>query len=146
MSPTKILVVEDSELLQKGYNLLFHRYRTSGGEVIRALNGKEALEQLCRHPDVDLIILDINMPIMSGLEFLYHCKRQPSLSHIPVIVSSTEGEEDDIVRGLEAGAIAVQRIGIAERQIEIEPLFVEEFDIPAHTVYMHAIVAPGLPA
>ncbi len=106
MSPKKILVIEDSDLLQKGYNLLFHRYRTSGGEIIRASNGKEGLEQLCRHPDVDLIILDINMPVMSGLEFLYHWKRQSSLSRIPVIVSSTEGEEDDIVRGLEAGAAA----------------------------------------
>ena len=59
MSPDKILVIEDSELLQKGYNLLFHRYRTTGCEVIRALNGKEGLERLCQHPDVDLIILDL---------------------------------------------------------------------------------------
>ena len=106
MSPDKILVIEDSELLQKGYNLLFHRYRTTGCEVISALNGEEGLERLCQHPDVDLIILDINMPVMSGLEFLYHCKRHPGMARIPVIVSSTEGEEDDIIRGLQAGAAA----------------------------------------
>ena len=106
MSPKKILVIEDSELLQKGYNLLFHRYRNEGCEVVRALNGKEGLDRLCEHPDVDLIILDINMPVMSGLEFLYHRKRHGSLKRIPVIISSTEGEEEDIVRGLEAGAAA----------------------------------------
>ncbi len=102
----KILVIEDSELLQKGYNLLFHRYRAKGCEIIRAHNGKQGLEQLCTHPNVDLIILDINMPVMSGLEFLYHRERHPVLTNIPVIISSTEGEEHDIVRGLEAGADA----------------------------------------
>lgn len=106
MSLKKILVIEDSELLQKGYNLLFHRYRAEGCEIICAHNGKQGFEQLSVHQNVDVIILDINMPVMSGLEFLYHRTRHPTLSHIPVIISSTEGEEHDIVRGLEAGAAA----------------------------------------
>ncbi len=106
MSLKKILVIEDSELLQKGYAMLFFRYRKEGCQILSALDGKEGLEQLSEHPDCDLIILDVNMPVMSGLEFLYHCKHQPGIKKIPVIISSTEGAEDDIIRGLEAGAAA----------------------------------------
>lgn len=93
-------------MLQSGYRLVLQRYRAGGCQMLRALNGKEALEVLAANPDCDLIILDINMPVMSGLEFLYHCKHQPALSRIPVIISSTESEEDDIIRGLQAGAAA----------------------------------------
>lgn len=104
MQPRKILVVEDSQLLQKGYELLFRRYRSKGAEILHALNGQEGLDELGKNPDCDLIILDINMPVMSGLEFLARCKRQPAYSRIPVIISSTEGHEDDVMRGLKAGA------------------------------------------
>lgn len=102
----KILVVEDSELLQKGYDLIFRRYRRGGCTLVRASNGKEGLERLIEHPDCDLIILDINMPEMSGLEFLRLCRSQRPFQKIPVIIISTEGEDEDIMRGLKAGANA----------------------------------------
>lgn len=102
----KILVIDDSEFLQMGYNILFLRYRNDGCQVIRAGNGQEGLDRLRENPDTDLIILDINMPVMSGLEFLRRCKRQPATTRIPVIISSSEGAEEDIISGLKEGAAA----------------------------------------
>ena len=107
-TPRKVLIVEDSELLQTSYSLLFpllfQRHRAEGCEIVRAMNGEEGLRRLTEHPDCDLIVLDINMPVMSGLEFLEHCKGVSLFADIPVIICSTEGEEEDIIRGLEAGA------------------------------------------
>lgn len=100
----KILIVEDSQLLHRMYEMVFHQFRAGGGELLHAMNGREALSLLAQNADVDLILLDINMPVMSGLEFLHHCKREQVFRHIPVIVISTEGKRDDTVRALEAGA------------------------------------------
>lgn len=104
MSMHKILIVEDSELLHRMYDLILLRYRKAGAKIVHANNGREALGKLNAHPDVDLIILDINMPVMSGLEFLTHCKQEKVFQGIPVIIVSTEGKEEDTLRGLKAGA------------------------------------------
>lgn len=106
MKLNKILIVEDSELLHRMYDVVFRQHRVDGGVLLHAYNGKEALGHLAQHPDADLILLDINMPVMSGLEFLLHCKEQQVFREIPVIIISTEGKEEDTVRGLQAGARA----------------------------------------
>ncbi len=100
----KILVVEDSELLHRMYDLIFMRYKAQGCTILHAFNGQEALVRLAEHPDVALIVLDINMPLMSGLEFLLHCKKEKIFENIPVVIISTEGKEQDTIRGLQAGA------------------------------------------
>ena len=99
-----ILIVEDSELLHRMYEMVFHQHRSSGGKLMHAMNGHEALNILARNADVDLILLDINMPVMSGLEFLQHFRREPVFRHIPIIVISTEGKREDTIRALEMGA------------------------------------------
>lgn len=104
MELKKVLVVEDSELLHRMYDLILMRYRNSGGVVLHAYDGREGLSILAENPDTQLILLDINMPVMSGLEFLLHVKKEGVFLHIPVIIISTEGKEADTVRGLEAGA------------------------------------------
>lgn len=99
----KVLIVEDSALQAKMYKNVF---RTDPGcHLVFASNGLEALDQLALHNDMQLIILDINMPRMDGLSFLEAMKLQ-GYGHIPVIVISTEGKDDDIRRALEAGAKA----------------------------------------
>ncbi len=100
----KIMVVEDSELLHRMYDMIFMRYTGSGTQLVHCLNGREALTQLNNHPDTDVIILDINMPVMSGLEFLQHCKQEEVFGYIPIIIVSTEGKEEDTLRGLKYGA------------------------------------------
>lgn len=102
--PRKILIVEDSELLHRMYEVVFRSQRRNGCLLLHALNGREALQCLSEHPDTDLIVLDINMPVMSGLEFLAHCKREQVFHEIPVIIVSTEGKHEDTVRALRGGA------------------------------------------
>lgn len=75
-------------------------------DLVHATDGLEALQRLGEHSDIDLILLDINMPYMNGLEFLDSVKQDAALADIPVIIISTEGKEEDTIRGLEAGAAA----------------------------------------
>lgn len=105
-SPAKILAVDDSELIHRMYDLTLMRYRRHGCEVLHARNGLEALAVLREHRDVDIIVLDINMPVMDGLSFLQERQRMQEFGEIPVVIVSTEGREADTIRGLEAGATA----------------------------------------
>src|SRR5262245_60036739 len=100
----KILVVEDSQLLHRMFDMVLTR--GPGFQVVHALNGKEGLERLAENPDVEVILLDINMPQMNGLEFLGKIQAESGLKDIPVVIVSTEGKEEDIIRGLRAGAKA----------------------------------------
>ena len=97
----KVLVVEDSRLIHKMYEVMLRPCM-----LIAAHDGREGLARLAENPDVDVIILDINMPHMTGLEFLSQVKAKPEFVGIPVIIVSTEGKEEDVARGLKAGAIA----------------------------------------
>jgi CheY-like chemotaxis protein len=102
--PVKILVVDDSTLLHKMYDLALRAYRACAIEPHFASNGRDGLVQLQAHPDVALILLDVNMPTMSGLEFLRHVKAEPAMAHVPVVMQSTEDQQDDVRRALDAGA------------------------------------------
>ena len=104
MALKKVLVVDDSELVHKMHGLVLARYHDC--EILHTYNGNQALEMLHKHPDVQLILLDINMPVMDGLRFLQARNQLGVFTHIPVIIISTEGKEDDTKRGMEAGAVA----------------------------------------
>jgi two-component system chemotaxis response regulator CheY len=104
MRPKKALVIDDSKLIHKMFSVLLRNC-----ELVHAHDGREALQRLQEHPDVEVILLDINMPNMNGLEFLDVVKRDGALAGIPVIIISTEGKEEDTIRGLEAGAAAYIR-------------------------------------
>jgi two-component system chemotaxis response regulator CheY len=101
MQPNKILVIDDSKLIHRMFSVILPKT-----VLVSALDGQEALTRLAEHPDTDLIFLDINMPKMNGLEFLTQVKADPALAAIPVVIISTEGKEEDTLRGLRAGAAA----------------------------------------
>lgn len=101
MQPNKILVVDDSKLMHKVYEVMLRQY-----PLVYAVDGHDALRQLEHHDDVDLILLDINMPKMNGLELLAELRARDEWSSLPVIVITTEGKEEATQRGLEAGAVA----------------------------------------
>lgn len=84
------------------YKLVFMRYKEC--ELREALNGLEAFEILSQDNDFDLIILDINMPVMNGIQFMEKLKEGNLHRHIPIIVISTEGKEEDTVRAMKLGA------------------------------------------
>jgi two-component system, chemotaxis family, chemotaxis protein CheY len=88
----KILIVDDSAALQQTYKLTFSRYMC---QIIPALSGQEGLNSLASYPDTHLLIVDINMPHMNGLEFIKKVKEQEAYSNIPIIIVSTRGREND---------------------------------------------------
>lgn len=102
--PKKILVVEDSELLHQMFDLLLLRYRVDGCQVLHAYDGRQALAELSEHPDCDIVFLDLVMPVMTGLEFLEHRRSSGLHRDVPVVIVTTKGSEDDVRRGLQAGA------------------------------------------
>lgn len=101
MEPNKILVVDDSKLMHKVFEVMLRHY-----PMVYAVDGRDALDKLDEHDDIDLILLDINMPNMDGIEFLSELRGRDEGSDLPVIIISTEGKEEDTRRGLEAGAVA----------------------------------------
>lgn len=74
--------------------------------VVFASDGLEALAKLEEYSDIDLALLDINMPNMTGLEVLERLRAYGTLDRLAVIIVSTEGHDDQIQRGLAAGATA----------------------------------------
>jgi len=98
--PSTILVVEDTELLRRMYS---DRLSADGHRVLSASDGLEALSML-RAETPDLVLLDLVMPKMSGLEVLELMNKDPRLSRVPVLILSNLGQDDDIRRGLELGA------------------------------------------
>jgi two-component system chemotaxis response regulator CheY len=101
VQPRKVLVVEDSKLMQKMYEVMLRQYA-----LVYASDGRQALERLREHEDVDLVLLDVNMPNMNGLEFLEQVRAGGGRDGMAVIIITTEGRDDATARGLEAGAAA----------------------------------------
>ena len=99
----KVLIVDDSTLIHQMYRLVLNRYNC---DIVDAMNGQEALDLLELHQGVQLILLDINMPVMNGVQFMEKARLNPAIRNIPVIIISTEGKESDTLRGLQLGAKA----------------------------------------
>ncbi|HXX81376.1 MAG TPA: response regulator [Thermodesulfovibrionales bacterium] len=98
----KVLIVDDSKLIHQMYELVFMRYKEC--TLVDAMNGLEALEILSREDGFDLILLDINMPVMNGIQFMEKLKETGAHRTIPVIVISTEGKEEETIRAMNLGA------------------------------------------
>ena len=106
MNSHKILIVEDSLLLHRMYQLMLYPFVGRTGGLLHAYDGPQAFDLLEKHPDTALIILDTTLPQMSGFEVLRRFKDKPSVKSIPVVVVSTEGRQEHIEQGLQAGAYA----------------------------------------
>jgi len=99
-----ILVVDDSPIMRQ---VIKKTVRVSGadiGEIYEANNGLEGLEQ-ARSNWIDLILTDINMPVMNGVEFIRNLKTDDELKSIPVMVISTEGRDEVVQEAMELGAV-----------------------------------------
>jgi two-component system phosphate regulon response regulator PhoB len=100
MARERILVVDDEpdilELVQ--YNLKKDNY-----DVVGVMSGEEALARVQNSPP-DLVVLDLMLPGMDGLEVCKQLKQEPRTTTIPLIMLSARGEEADVVAGLELGA------------------------------------------
>jgi two-component system chemotaxis response regulator CheY len=91
----RLLVVEDSPLLRKMFGLAFPHQLN---DLKPAENGREAMELLDRSTEpFDAVLLDLRMPDMDGVEFLRALRRQPVHGRTPVIVTTAEADDSDLV-------------------------------------------------
>jgi len=97
----KVLVVDDSPTVRSLHSYIL---KANGYDVETASNGVEAIEKLYVTPDVKIVVADINMPKMDGIEFVRTIRQNEAYRDLPVIIVSSEGENDDIQKGMEAGA------------------------------------------
>jgi chemotaxis family two-component system sensor histidine kinase/response regulator PixL len=88
--PKVILVVDDAISLRQTISLTLQK---SGYQVIQAQNGVEALEKLQLHPEIQVVISDLEMPRMNGFEFLSNLRQHPNFAKIPVIILTSRSAE-----------------------------------------------------
>lgn len=98
----KIITVDDSPSVRK---MVEFSLKSKGYAMGSAGDGIEALE-LMRQEPFDAVILDVNMPRMNGLEFLENIKNDENLAAIPVIMLTTEGQDEDRDKAMALGATA----------------------------------------
>ncbi len=97
----KILSADDSSMIRR---VIRGAVEMVGHELLEAKDGKEALEVLEKHQDIGLILLDWNMPNLDGLSVLKAVKADSRISHIPVVMVTTEVERSKVVEAIKAGA------------------------------------------
>ena len=104
----KALIIDDSAVMRKVVERALRQAGLPLSTVLEAANGKEGLEVLRRDSltevPLDLILSDINMPVMCGLEFLEQRSAQQLAPDVPVVMITTEGSEPLVLRALAAGA------------------------------------------
>lgn len=117
----KILVVDDEEDLEMLFRQKYRQKIRSGEyEMHFALNGQKAIETLTEHPDIDLILSDINMPVMDGLTLLSNTKVQNPLSKTVII--SAYGDMENIRKAMNLGAFdfVTKPVDFQDLEITIE--------------------------
>lgn len=95
-----ILIVDDEEEIR---DLIAYNLQKEGYQTFSSGNGLEALKQLTHH-SIDLILLDVMMPEMDGIEFCTHLRSKPEYDHIIVCFLTARGEDYSQIAGLDAGA------------------------------------------
>ncbi|HQT95590.1 MAG TPA: response regulator, partial [Thermoanaerobaculaceae bacterium] len=95
-----LLVVDDNP---ENRDMLTRRLRRRGYDVVEAEDGLKALE-LAAGREFDVVLLDVMMPVMDGLETLRHLRRTRSVAELPVIMATAKGESEDVVEALTLGA------------------------------------------
>jgi two-component system chemotaxis response regulator CheY len=114
--PVDLLIVDDSVTVRKVLQRLLRQAELPVGEVVEARDGEEALAALASRT-VHLILTDINMPNMNGLELLRRLKSDSKLCRIPVIVISTDGGKSTVLKAAELGAAGFIRMPFTTEQI-----------------------------
>lgn len=105
-APRTFLIVDDSRLHHQMYQLIFGRPALAGSKLLHAHDGRQGYALFTAHPEVEMVFLDLNMPIMTGLEFLERRTAEQLHPHVPVVLVTTESSVEDEERGMSAGAWA----------------------------------------
>ena len=114
--PLRLLVVDDSSIIRRVVIRTLKMVLSSIGSISEAANGVEALAIL-EDTEVDLILTDINMDDMGGIELISRIKADDNLKEIPIVVISTEGNENRVAQLLEQGAVGYIKKPFTPEQI-----------------------------
>jgi two-component system, chemotaxis family, chemotaxis protein CheY len=124
MSTYKVLVVEDSPTMRQ--LIVFALKRIRGFQIVEASDGVDGLKKISSDK-FDLILTDINMPIMDGLKLVSLVRSDPGYKDVPIVIITTEGAGEDRERALALGANdyitkpiqTAQIINVAKRLLQI---------------------------
>jgi two-component system chemotaxis response regulator CheY len=112
-----VLIVDDSAAIRKILQRVLRQTDLPIGTIFEAGDGREALESLKTNA-VGLILSDINMPNMDGLEFLTELKASEAWMKVPVVMVSTEGSQAKVLEAVEKGAVGYVRKPFTAEQIK----------------------------
>jgi len=98
----KLLIIDDSAVFRK---IVSVHLKNAGYEITEGVDGQDGLKKL-NESQPDLIVCDVNMPNMDGISFLKEVKKNPDFKFTPIIMLTTESQEEKKKEGLDAGARA----------------------------------------
>ena len=124
-----VMVVDDSAAIRKILNRVLRQTGMAIGTVREAGDGQEALELLRAHK-IDLVLTDINMPKMDGLQLLGAMKASPQWNSIPVMMITTEGGETKVGEAVRLGAAGYVRKPFTADQIKEKLAGIVELALP----------------
>jgi two-component system, chemotaxis family, chemotaxis protein CheY len=113
----RILIVDDSSVMRKIVERCLRQAGLDISLVLEASNGEEALA-LLNSNQIDLILSDINMPVMDGLEFVRRIQTVESAKNVPVVMITTEGGEKHVMEALSLGAKGYIRKPFTPEQVK----------------------------
>jgi two-component system chemotaxis response regulator CheY len=97
----KVLIIDDSMMVRAQVG----RALTGAGfSIIEASDGLDGLQKLGASPDTKLVVCDVNMPRMNGIEFLENIRKEPATANVPVVMLTTEGQPELVQRAKALGA------------------------------------------
>ncbi|HLM99507.1 MAG TPA: response regulator [Bryobacteraceae bacterium] len=115
--PVDVLIVDDSAAIRKILQRVLAQANLGVGKVYEAADGREAMDAVKAQP-VGLILSDINMPNMDGLQFLSELRSHDQWKHVPVLMISTEGSQTKVMEAVQLGAQGFVRKPFTADQIK----------------------------
>lgn len=115
--PVDVLIVDDSAAIRKILQRVLAQANLGVGKVLEAADGREALDAVKQQP-IGLILSDINMPNMDGLQFLGELRSHDQWKHVPVLMISTEGSQSKVMEAVQLGAQGFVRKPFTADQIK----------------------------
>jgi two-component system, chemotaxis family, chemotaxis protein CheY len=101
MSKT-VLVVDDSSTVRQQVSLALSQ---AGFSIVEAADGREAIAAIDSNRNIAMVVCDVNMPVLNGLEMVEQVKAKPENRALPILMLTTEGQPSMIKRAREAGAV-----------------------------------------
>ena len=115
--PLDVLIVDDSAAIRKILHRVLVQAEIPLGKVFEASDGMDALAKL-KIDKVGLILSDINMPNMDGIEFLSRLKADDEFKSVPIVMVTTEGSQAKVMQALQLGAVGYVRKPFTAEQIK----------------------------